>query len=106
MIVDSKSTVVLDRLPFLLGDVLFDHPVGDGARSHGEVSPRPQVAAPELFPEVGEFLEEHAGTDALEPLHDLAHALVGAVGDQEVDMVACHLPGENGQFMFHRNLAD
>ncbi len=30
----------------------------------------------------------------------------GAVGDQEVDMVACHLPGENGQFMFHRNLAD
>lgn len=39
-------------------------------------------------------------------MDDLAHALVRTVGDQEVDLVACHLPGENGQFMFHRNLAE
>ncbi len=64
------------------------------------------MPAPELFPEVGELLEEHRGADSLEPLDDLAHALVRAVGDQEVDMVACHLPGENRQFMFHRNLAE
>jgi hypothetical protein len=31
--------------------------------------------------------------------------MVPEVGDQEVDMAACHLPGENGQFPLHRNLA-
>ena len=105
MIVDSKSTVVVERFPFLLSDVLSDHLVGDGARGHREIAARPQVAAPELFAQVGELFEEHAGADPLEPLHDLAHTLMRAVAKQEVDMVACHLPRDNGQFPFHRDFA-
>jgi len=57
------------------------------------------------FRQGGALLEEHPGADPLEPLDDLAHAPVRAVRDQEVGMVACHLPGENRQFMFPRNLA-
>ena len=106
MIVDSKSTVVLERLPFLLGDVLFDHRVCDRPSGHGEVAAGPQMAAPELFAQVGELLEQHPGADPLEPLHDLAHTLVRAVGDQEVDMVACHLPRDDVEFPFHRYLAE
>lgn len=82
MIVDSKSTVVLERFPFLLSDVLSNHRFGDGPRGHGEVAARPQVPAPERFPEVGEFLEQHAGADPLEPLDEHADALVRTVGDQ------------------------
>ena len=66
----------------MLRDVFFDHRIHDGARGDREVAAHPQVATPELFPEVGELLKEHAGGDALEPLHDLTHALVGAAGDQ------------------------
>ena len=59
-----------------------------------------------MFPEVGEFLEEHPGADPLQPLDDLAHTLVRAVGDQEVDMVACDLPGDDVEFTLHRYLAE
>ena len=90
----------------MLGDVLFDHLVRDGARGHREVAAGPQVAAPELLAQVGELLKEHPGADPLEPLDDLAHALVRAVGEQEVDMVACHLPRDDGEFMFHRDFAE
>ena len=106
MIVDSKSTVVLDRFPFLFRDVFSDHRIGDGARGHGEVPAGPQVTAPELFAEVRELFEQHAGADPLEPLDDLADTLVRAVGDQEVDMVACDLPRDDVEFMLHRYLAE
>jgi hypothetical protein len=106
MIVDSKSTVVLERLPFLLGDVLFDHRVRDGSRGDGEVAARPQVAAPELLAQVWELFKQHAEADPFEPLDDLADALMRPVGNQEVDMVACHLAGDNSQFPFHCNLAE
>ena len=61
------------------------------------------MTAPELFAEVRELFEQHAGADPLEPLDDLTDTLVRAVGDQEVDMVACHLPRDHGQFPFHRD---
>ena len=44
-IVDSKSTVVLDRFSFSLGDALSDHRIGDGPPGHTEVLARPQAAA-------------------------------------------------------------
>lgn len=90
----------------MFSDVLFDHRIRDGPRGDGEVAARPQVAPPELLAQVGELFEEHAGADPLEPLDDLAHALVRAVGNQQVDMVACYLAGEDGQFPFHRDLAE
>jgi hypothetical protein len=43
-----KSTVVLDRLFFLLVDVVVDHLVGDRAGSNGEVAASPEVPTPEL----------------------------------------------------------
>ena len=87
----------------MFGDVLADHRIRDGARGYGEVAARPQVPAPELFPEVREFFEQHAGADPFQPLDDLTDALVRAVGDQEVDMVACHLPRDDVQFTLHGN---
>ena len=64
------------------------------------------MPAPELFAGVRELFEQHAGADPLEPLHDLADALMRPVGNQQVDMVACHLAGDNGQLPLHRNLAE
>jgi len=93
------------RFPFLLGDVLSDHLVGDGTRGHREIAAGPQVAPPELLPQVGEFFEQHAGADPFEPLHNLADALMRGVANQKVDMVACHLPRDDGQFPFHRDFA-
>jgi hypothetical protein len=101
-----KSTVVLDRLPFLLRDVLVDHLVRDVPRRDREVAAGPQVPAPELLPEVGELLKENPGRGALEPLDNGADALVGAVGEEEVDMVACDLPREDLEFALHGDLAD
>ncbi len=90
----------------MLGDVFFDHLVCDGPRGHCEVAAGPQVAPPELLAQVWELFEQHAGADPFEPLHNLADALMRAVGNQEVDMVACHLPGDNGQFTFHRDFPE
>ena len=101
-----KSTVVLNRLPFLTRDVLFDQRIRDGARGDREVASGPQVAAPELPAEVGEFLQEHPGADPFQPLGDHADTLVRAVGDQEVDMVTCDLPLQDFEFMLHRNLPE
>ncbi len=42
------------------------------------------AAAPELFPEMGELFERYAGASPLQPLDDLADALVWPVGGQEV----------------------
>ena len=79
-IVDSKSTVVLARFLFLLGDVLFDHRIRDGARGHGELPAGPQVPAPELLAEVSELLEEHADDHPFGPLHEHTDVLVRPVG--------------------------
>ena len=101
-----KSTVVLDRLPFLLRDVLVDHLVGDVPRRDREVPTRPQMPPPELFPEVGELLKENPGRGAFEPRDNRADVLVGTVGEEQVDMVACDLPRENLEFPLHRDLAE
>ena len=85
---------------------MFAQRIGDGTRGHGEVGPRPPVAARELFPQVGKLLERHPGAVPPEPLDELGHALVRALSEQEVDTVACHLRGENRQCMFDRNLAE
>ena len=101
-----KLTIVLDRLAFLFLDVRFDHGVGDGARRNREVPSGPEVLAPELLPEVGELLKEYPGADALEPLGDGAHVLVGPVAHEEVDVVACDLPRDDAELMFHGNLSE
>jgi hypothetical protein len=64
------------------------------------------VATPELFPEVRDLLEQHAGTEALQPLHDLADTLWQVTENPEVAMVACPLPGAYRQFPLHGNLAE
>ena len=101
-----KSTVVFDRFPFLLRDVLSNHRVRDGSCTHGQIPPGPQVAAPELLPEVRVLLKEDPRRDALEPLDNRTDVLVRAVGEEEVDMVACDLPRENLELPLHRNLAE
>ena len=101
-----KSTVVLDRLPFLLRDVLVDHLVGDVPRCDREVPAGPQMPTPELLPEVGELLKENPGRGAFEPLDNGADVLVGTVREEQVDMVACDLPREDLEFTLHGNLAN
>lgn len=101
-----KSTVVLDRLPFLLRDVLVDHRISDVPRGDREVPAGPQMPTPELLPEVSELLKEDPGRGPLEPLDNGADVLVGTVGEEQVDMVACDLPRENLEFTLHGNLTD
>jgi len=96
----------LEGLPIWYAHVLFDHRLGEDPRGHGEVPAGPQVPALGLCAEVRKFLQEHAGADPLEPLDERADALAWAVGDQKLDMVACHLPGENRRFMSHRDLPE
>jgi hypothetical protein len=53
-----KSTVVLDRLAFLLVDVLVDHLIGDRPGGDRKVAACPEVPTPELALEVRKLLEE------------------------------------------------
>jgi hypothetical protein len=80
-----KSTVVLDRFPFLLCDALVDDLVGDVPQRDREVPPGPQMPPPELLPEMGELLKENPDRGAFEPLDNGADVLVGAVGEEQVD---------------------
>lgn len=96
----------MERLPIWYADVLFDHRLGEDPRGHGEVPAGPQVPALDLCAEVRKFLQGHAGADPLEPLDEHADPPASAVGDQELEVVACHLSGEKRRFMFHRDLPD
>src|SRR5574337_1613188 len=64
------------------------------------------MAAPAKFAQVRELLKEDPGADAFEPLHDGADLLMGTVGEEQVELVACHLTRENLQLMLERDLAD
>jgi hypothetical protein len=75
----------------LLSDILGDHLIGDRPGAHSEIASCPEMAAPAQFAEVRKLLKEDSGADPFEPLHDGADILMGAVGKEEVDMVACHL---------------
>jgi len=55
-----KSIVVLDRLAFLLVDVLVDHLIADRAGGDRKVAACPEVPTPELALEMRELLEEKA----------------------------------------------
>jgi hypothetical protein len=102
--VDSKSTAVLDRFPFLFRDVFFDHRVRDGPQGDYEVTLDPQVPAPELLQEVGDFLERHTKADPFQSSDNRADALVRMIDDQEVYIGVYGLPLKD--FMFHRNLPE
>jgi hypothetical protein len=64
----------------LLGDILSDHLIGDRPGAHGEITPGPEMATPAEFAEVRTLLKEDPRADTLEPLHDGADILMGAVG--------------------------
>lgn len=48
-----------DLLAFLLVDVFANHLVGDRARADGQLSAGPEMPAPELLAQMGEFLQRH-----------------------------------------------
>ena len=58
-----KSTVVLDRLAFLLVDVLVDHLIGDRPGGDRKVAACPEVPTPELAPEVRKLLQKVTSPD-------------------------------------------
>ena len=95
--VDLKSTVILRVLAFLLTDVLVDHLVGDGTGGHSKIAPRPEVAAPVLFLEMGEFLKQLPSTRSLKPLHDLADVLVRSIADEYAHMIGRNLARDDLQ---------
>ena len=99
-----KSTVVLDRLAFLLVDVLVDHLIGDRARGDRKVAARPEVPTPELALEVRELLKEKARAGALEPLHDLADVLVRAVAEEQVHVIRGDLARDDLEIVLGRDL--
>ena len=87
------------------GDGLCNPRLRDGPRGGGDGAAGPQGAAPDLVAEVRALREPHPGADARPPLDDLADPLVRAVGEQEVDLVACALPGAKVAFRPPRALA-
>ena len=105
LIVDYKSTIVLNGLSFLFSNVLIDHFVGDGAGADGQVAPCPYMAAPQLLPQVRELLKEYPRTDTLQPLGDSADVLMGAIAHQKVNVVARNFSRQNSEFMFHGDLS-
>lgn len=100
-----KSTVVPNRLTFLFVDVFIDHLIRNRAGCDRKIPPRPEMSAPILLLEVWELLEQETGAGSLEPLHDLADILMGAIADEHMYMVRRYLAGDNVKLVLNRNLA-
>ncbi len=66
-------------LAFLFVDVFLDHAVGDRAGADRTVAAGPQMFTPELLAKVRKLLKEYSRTDPLQPLHDVADALIRPV---------------------------
>ena len=99
-VVDWKSTVVWDLLAVLLFDVLADHLVGDCPGADRQVSSRPEMPSPELLFQVRKLLQQYARADPFQPLHHLTHVLIRSVGQEQVNVIARHLPGHDLQLVF------
>ena len=88
-IVDWKSTVVSNLLALLLVNILTDHLIGDRAGADRQVATCPQMPSPKLPAQVGKLLQQYSRAAPLQPLYDLAYVLVGAIRQEQVNMVAC-----------------
>ncbi|OHE27958.1 MAG: hypothetical protein A3J94_12830 [Syntrophus sp. RIFOXYC2_FULL_54_9] len=53
--VDFKSTIIYNRLPFLLLNILLHQLVCNISRANGQVSSRPEMPTPKLFLQVGKL---------------------------------------------------
>src|SRR5208282_648077 len=62
------------------------------------------MLAPVLLFEMRKLLEQQPRTRSLEPLHDLADAMMCPIADEHVHMVRCYLARDDMQFVLHRDL--
>jgi hypothetical protein len=66
----------------------------------------PKVPAPESLSQMRKSLEQYSRTDPLEPLHDLAHVLVGPIRQKYVHVVSRYFPRYDVDFVLRGNLSD
>jgi hypothetical protein len=86
--VNYKLTFVLNGFSFLFGNVLLDYPIRNGSGADSQVPPGSNVSAPQLFPDMREFLKEHPRTCPFQPLDHFTYLLLGMTGNENVNMVA------------------
>ncbi len=102
--VDYKSTVVMQRLTFLLGNVRLNHLIGQITRTDCQVAPRPEMTPPEHPPQMRKLLQKYSRADPFQPLHNPANVYVRSVPHKNVNVVARYLPRQDRDFMLHRYL--
>jgi hypothetical protein len=86
-------------LTFLLRNVRLYHLIGEISRADCQVSPCPKMTSPEHSPQTCEFLQQNPGAYPLQPLNDHAYVHVRTVRHQNVNVVAGHLTGQDGDFV-------
>ena len=93
------ETVVIFRRRFLTlrFNVLLDNLVCHITRARGKVAPCPEVSSPELSTQFTELFQHPSAAAALDSLHQLAHRQFGWHRDQQVNMVRCYVPTQDGQ---------
>src|SRR3990167_1085370 len=94
----------MNRFSFLSSDIFLDNGIGNRSRTHCKVSPRPQMPTPKLLSQMSKLLKEYSRTATFEPLNNHANVLVESIRNKKMNMVACHFPRNNLQFVLHRNL--
>jgi len=101
-----KSTVIRNRLTFLLLDILLDNFIrnSNSARAYCKISPCLKMRVPKLFFQVLKFGEQDTRAYPFEPLHNLADILGWAIGNEHMDMITGNLSGDNFNFVFQGNL--
>jgi hypothetical protein len=74
-------------MPLILDVALYDTPVGSRTNSGSIIAISPELSAPEIFPELRQFLEQFTGSDAFELPYDLANAVLRVKAHQQVYVV-------------------
>ncbi len=90
----------------LLFDVFFDDFIRDVTRTDAEVAARPQVASPELLPQVWKFMHHLVGRLTFQHLHQSADGHLWRQAEEQMHVVAGDVPFDNRHFRVAADFAD
>ena len=90
----------------LLLDVLLDHFIRYVPAAATKISSRPDVSAPELFPQVRKLLQQLEGCLPFQPLHESGDCYLRRNADEQMYVVTRDVTFDNGDFVSATYLAN